>query len=276
MPIVTTLTSPEAWGMDVLGVAPNDVVPEALILSCATRAGSVEGDDVAVRVPWCEPDDTVGIVAEGAPIPENDPDLNETVLFTKKIATLKAFSREQLAQPQAATLVQDALRDSVTKAADRIFLNNPTPVPPAVGPAGILEDTIEGGVLGANLDKVTDAVALIEGAGGQATHIITSPAMWSTVSKMKTATGSNASLVGAGTEAAQRRLLGLPVLTSSAMPAGELAVINKNWILSALGVVQVARSEHAYFGNDSVGIRVIWRIGFAAMRLEAVVKITTV
>ena len=52
-----------------------------------------------------------------------------------------------------------------------------------------------------DLDAVIDAVAAIEDASGQATHIVGSPQSWADLSKVKQADNSNVSLVGAGTTA---------------------------------------------------------------------------
>ena len=72
-----------------------------------------------------------------------------------------------------------------------------------------------------DLDAVIDAVAAIEDASGQATHIVGSPQSWADLSKVKQADNSNVSLVGAGTTAPSRTPGSLPVHvngTTSHMP----------------------------------------------------------
>lgn len=268
----TTTTSPAAWSPDVTGFLPGDAVPDAIILACSTIAGTVEGDEPAVRIPFVADDGDAGFVAEGAVIDESDPDLDETVVLTSKVAKLSKFSAEQLEQPNAAKLIVDSMSRSVTRRGNAAFLGNPSAGP---GPAGLLNAGIAEIVtpIGSNLDQVTDAIALIETADGTATHIIASPTAWADLSKLKKATDSNESLLGAGTETTERRLESLPVLVTNAMPAGDLLVLDSSTILSAVGDVKLARSEHAYFASDSVGVRVTWRFGWKVQRPGRVVKL---
>jgi HK97 family phage major capsid protein len=195
----------------------------------------------------------------------------ETVVRTGKIAALGKFSREQLAQPRAAEMVVKSMQRAVVKKADTAFLSNatdPTGLPEVVG--------IEpGGEVGDDLDTLADAVTHIEADGGTATHIIAAPDAWGPVAKLKTGTGSAQSLLGAGTEPVERRLLGVPVLTSSAMPSGNLLVIDASQVLAVYGAVQVARSEDVLFVSDVVAVRVTWRVGFNVMRPGRVVQLTT-
>lgn len=92
--------------------------------------------------------------------------------------------------------------------------------------------------------------------------------------KLKARTGSNQSLVGAGAYDPQRRLLSVPVLTSAAVPAETLLVVDKSSILSTYGQVLVSTSEHAYFASDSIGLRVTWRFGAKIVDTSRVVKLT--
>lgn len=271
MATIITTSTPTAWGPDVVAYPAADVVPDALILQTSTVVGSIEGDDPAVRVPWVDPDDTVGFVDEGAPIPENASTYSETVVRTGKVATLGKFSREQLAQPNAATLVVNALSRSVINKANVAYLGN------AADPTGLLNlpGITDGGTLGTDLDSLNDAVLGIETEGGQASHIIAHPSAWGAVSKLKGATGSAVPLLGAGTDQTERRVLGVPVLVTNAAPVDTLLVVDSTAIVSAVGQLQLARSEEAYFGSDVVGVRVTFRLGWAAMKPERIVKVST-
>ena len=84
-----------AWAPDVQGIAPSDVIPEALVIETSSRAGLVEGDEPAVRVPFVDFDDDAGFVPEGDQITEADPDSTEVVIHTGKVAVLAKISREQ-------------------------------------------------------------------------------------------------------------------------------------------------------------------------------------
>ncbi|GAB3253347.1 hypothetical protein GCM10027425_12530 [Alteromonas gracilis] len=271
MTIQTTLNTDKALHPDVVRFAADEEIPEALILQVTTRAGSIEGDEPAVRVPWVADDGVAGFVPEGTVIPDHEAAFTETVVRTGKIATLGKFSREQMAQPNAARLIVNAMRRSVVKKANTAFLAN------AADPDGLLSlaGITDGGDLGDNLDTLNDALTLIESDGGQASHIIASPGAWAAVSKMKTGTGSAATLLGAGTEVSQRRVLSTPVLTTSAMPADTLLIVDSSSILSVVGDLQTARSEDAFFSSDVVAVRVTLRLGWAAMHPERIVKINT-
>lgn len=268
----TTLTSAEAWSPHVTAVAPSEAVPEALILQTSTVAGSVEGDAVAVRVQYVD-DDDAGFVAEGATIPEADPDLAETLVFTGKISKLVRLSREQFVQDNAAGLLSESVRRVVTKAGNVAYIAQAAPVSPAVTPpAGLLNiDGIEdGGAVASDLDALIDLQATIAGNDGNATHIVLSPTAWASLRKFKTATDEATNLLGAGTEDTVHALLNLPVLVSNAVPANTGLMIDKSAVVSAVGNVMVAQSEHVYFAADSIGLRCTWRIGANVVHPERI------
>lgn len=275
---MSSITTPvtKAMAFDVQGFAPQEVVPEALLNLTSTRVGFVEGDEPSVRVPYVGFDDDAGFVAEGADIPEADPDYSEAVIYTGKIAVLARVSREQMSHNRASEIVSSSMRNAIVRKANAAYLAQVAPTPPAVTPpAGLLNlAPTAGGTLGTDLDKLIEALATIEAASGTPSHFIASPDAWSTLSKLKAATGSNVGLIGAGVEAAERRLLGVPVLVSSAMTAKTILALDKDAVLSASGELQVAVSEDAYFGSDSVGVRVTWRFGQTIADVARVVKVT--
>ena len=274
MAIHTTPTSPKAWAPDQTAFVPTDVVPDALILNTANVVGQIEGDEPAIRVPFVADDGVVGFVAEGAEIPDANQEFDEVVVLTGKVAALGKYSFETLAQPEAARMVVDSLARSVVTKANAAYLGNLEAAP---GPTGLLnapgiidfETPMED-----DLDQLVDAISFIELDGGTATHIIANPLAWAALSKLKRATDSNESLVGAGTVAAERALLGLPVLVTPAMPAGSLLVTDQSAIIGAQSPLRLARSDDAYFSSDSIGVRVTWRLGWKVMHATRVAKLT--
>src|SRR5699024_2574096 len=74
-----------------------------------------------------------------------------------------------------------------------------------------------------------------------------------------------------------KRLLGVEVVTSAAVPEGQLIVVDQNAIASAVGPFEVFQSEHQYFEYDSIAIRATWRIGWAVQHADliAVVNVGT-
>lgn len=267
----TTPTSPAAWRPDVTAYVPDDEIPDALILQTATVVGSIEGDAPAVRVPYVLDDGVAGFVAEGDPIADAEQEFSETVVTTGKIAALGKYTYETLAQPNAARMVVDSLKRSVVTKGNAAYLGNST------APLGLLNTVgiTDGGAVGGNLDTLIDAVAGIEDDGGTATHIIVAPGAWATMSKLKKSAESEESLLGAGTADTERKLLGLPVLVTPAMPAGGVLVLDRSAVLAAQSPLRLARSEDAFFASDVIAVRLTWRIGWQVMHPARVVKLTT-
>lgn len=272
----TTSTAAEGWRPNVQGFAPEDSIPEALILQTSTVSGRVEGDEPMLLVPYVGGAEAQ-FVAEGAPIPEDDIELGQVPVSTGKVAHLTRLSAELMSQPNASQLIMNAARRAVILKANQAYVAQAAPVAPAVTPpAGLANITgiTDGGAVAADLDAVVDAVAGIEAGGGTATHIIAAPSAWASLSKFKAATGSSQNLLGAGTADAVRTLLDVPVLVTPAMTADTLLVVDKSAVVSAVGEVRVATSEHAYFGSDSVGVRVTWRFGQNVVAPDRIVKLT--
>lgn len=260
----TTSSAARAWAPDLNTYAPADVVPDALILQTSTVAGNIEGDAPAMRVAFAT-DAAAGFVAEGAPISEADPGLDECLVYTGKVSQLLHLSREQWTQPGTATMLSTSVQRAITRAANIAYLTQVAPVAPAVTPpAGLLNvaniEAAAADVTG-NLDALVDLIATLEGNGATPSHIILAPDAWAEIAKMKLGTGYNAALLGAGIESTERRLLSLPVLVTPAMTSMTGLVVDRNAIVSAVGQVSVATSEHTYFASDGIALRATWRFG---------------
>lgn len=258
----TTITSAKGWSPDVQAFLAADVIPTALVNTITTVAGTVEGDDVAVRVPFVR-DDVASVVPEGAQIPEADPDLAEAVVLTTKVAKLIRLSREQFEQPNAPTLLSDAASRAVIATADDVFLSQAAPKAPALTPpAGILNQGIaKAGAVAGNLDGLVDAMAAIATAGGNPSHIVLSPTAWASLRKFKAQTNSAVTILGAGTNDAVPMLLGVPVIVNKSLPSGSGLIADASDIVSAVGTVNVAQSSDVYFTSDAIGLRVTFRFG---------------
>lgn len=273
----TTVTSAKAFAPDMQGIAPVDAIPDALVMQITTPAGTVEGDAVAVRVPFVI-DDDAAIVAEGAEIPESEPDLSEVVITTAKVAKLVRLSREQFRQPSAAALLSQAAGRAIINKADDVLLNQLAPVAPEITPpAGILAQGITAaGPVADNLDVLVDAVAAIEAAGGAPSHFLLSPTAWASLRKFKSATGSALTILGAGAEGAAPVLLGIPVLVNKAVPTGSGLIVDRRDIVSAVGDVMVTQSDQAYFTHDSMALRITFRFGAAVIHTDRHASFTVV
>ncbi len=275
MSTVITPTSPKAFALDVQGLAPESVIPESVLIEATTKVGQVEGDQVYVRVPAINLDADTGFVPEGNDIPEADPDLSELILATGKVAALVKLSREQLSQPNISAVITQEVNRAMQGKVNWAALQQPAPVSPAVyPPAGLMAYAVDGGTIADDLDSVIDAVASIEALGGSATNIIAAPDAWAAIAKLKDETTSNRSLIGAGTESAQRSLLSIPVRVTSAMPTKKILILDKTKTLSAYGALNVAVSDQVYFGSDNIGIRATLRFGVGFSKAGAGVKLS--
>jgi HK97 family phage major capsid protein len=74
------------------------------------------------------------------------------------------------------------------------------------------------------------------------------------------------SLLGAGTTDAVPMLLSLPVIVDPAVPDYSGLVVDQRAVVSAVGQVKVATSEHQYFSSDSILLRATWRFGHVVVR----------
>ncbi len=129
-PFATT-NSAKAFHPDVVGLAPQDVIPEALVIQTSTKAGNVEGDEPAVRVPFVEIDEAdVGFVPDGDDIDEVEPDSSEVLIHTGKVAVLTRISREQWVSGSAASMLSDAVRRALILKANAAYLAQVAPTPP--------------------------------------------------------------------------------------------------------------------------------------------------
>jgi len=272
----TTSTSAEAWRPDVSTFAPTDAVPDALILKAATVAGKIEGDEPSLRVAYVD-DADAQFVAEAAEIPQDEPDLSEVVVHTGKLAQLVRLSNEQWKQVSTEEQLSQSVSRAVTKAGNIAFLTQVAPTSPAVTPPpGLLNVTgiEDGGAVADNLDGLIDLIATLEENGGTPSGIILSPTAWASLRKFKTGTSSAQSLLGAGVDDTERRLLDLPVTVTGAITSGSGFVYDTTAIVAAVGDVVVAKSEHAYFSSDSIGLRCTWRIGWNAVHPDRLGKFT--
>ena len=268
MATLKTGTSAQAWRPDVNAFAPDDEIPEALIVQASTLGGKVEGDAPVVRVAYIT-DDEAQFSAEAEVIPESDPVLGEALVHTAKITQLVRLSMEQYMQPGTNDQLSTSLKRAITKKANEAFLAQVAPTAPAVAPvAGLLNTTgvVAGDEVTTNLDPIVDLIAELEANGATPSLIVLDPVGWAAIRKLKTATGSNESLVGAGVGDAVQQLLDRRVIVSPSMTVSTGLVIDPTEVISAYGDINLSTSTDAYFSSDSIGIRATWRIGHVVPR----------
>jgi HK97 family phage major capsid protein len=257
----TTSTAAGAWRPDVYTFAPADVVPDALILQCSTVSGDVEGDEPVLRVAYVD-DDQAQFTAEGDPIPEGESVLAEVLVHTAKVTQLVWLSNEQYGQTNTAAQLSALVSRAVTRRANLAFVAEAAPVGPAVAPvAGLVNvaDVVEGDDVSGSLDPLVDLIAV-------PSHIWVDPLGWAELRKLKTGSVFNSMLLGAGTTDATPMLVVLPVIVDPSVPDYSGVVLDQRAIVSAVGQVKVATSEHQYFSSDSILLRATWRFGHIMVR----------
>jgi HK97 family phage major capsid protein len=259
----TTVNSAKAWAPDIYAFAPTDAIPDALILQASTPAGRIEGDEPVTRVAYVI-DDEATITPEGQTIDEAEPQLAEVLIHSAKISMLVRVSREQFQQDQTADQLSMSVGRAVTRRADLAFVAEPAPTAPATAPvAGLIHVSglVAGGEITADLDPISDLIAQIEDNLGTPSHILVDPLGWSAIRKLKTGSAYNSTLLNAGTSDAQQMLYSLPVLVNRAVPDFTGLVVDQTAIVSAVGPVFIATSEHPYFASDSIAVRATFRTG---------------
>ncbi|SUA03102.1 phage major capsid protein, HK97 [Mycolicibacterium fortuitum] len=268
----TTVNSAKAWAPDVTTFAPADAVPDALILQCSTIGGEVDGDAPAVRVAYVD-DDEAQFTAEGSAIPEGDLGLSEVLVHTAKVTQLVRLSNEQWNQTNTSAQLSQSVSRAITRRGDLAFVAEAAPTPPAVAPiAGLVNvpGIVAGGEISASLDALVDLVAQLQDNLSVPSAILVDPLGWGELRKLKVANSYNQTLLGAGTSDAAQMLLSLPVLVNPAVPDYTGVVVDRNAIVSAVGQVKVANSEHAVFASDSVLLRATWRFGHVVVRPDRI------
>lgn len=272
----STVTSDWAWSPDVQAFAAEDSIPTALINTITTKGADIEGDQPAIRVPVVI-DDAAHTVAELATIPLADQELNERIVLTTKIAKLMKLSREQFEQERAAEILANAATRSIIAKADSVLLSQAVPTAPATTPpAGILNQGItDAGTLSAPLDELIDVLATLRAKGGDPSHLVLAPTAWADLQQLKTGTGSNMTLLGAGTHDTTPMLLGVPIVINNQMPTATGLFVDKSDIVSAIGPLLVTPSESAYFAQDAIGLRITFRFGATVVHKDRHAKFAT-
>lgn len=273
MTTITTAVADTAWRPDSVFFAPTDAVPGALLLQASTVAGHIEGDQPSIRVGFVKDAESADYTNEGVAITDDEPDLDEVLLHSKRITRLVTLSTQQYRQPETATQVSMSVARDLIQKADNAFLGDAVGQPST----GLLNvpGVVNGGEVVGDLDALVDLVATLENNGASPSAIIVDPLTWAALRKLKVGGDQiNASLLGAGVTDAQPLLLSLPVLRSRWLPAGTGLVADRSQIVSAVGPVEIATSEHAAFTNHAVIVRATWAIGWAVVRPDRLGKFT--
>jgi HK97 family phage major capsid protein len=186
---------------------------------------------------------------------------------------LVRITNEQYSQSGTATQLSQGVARAIARRANEAFVAEAAPVLPAVAPSSGLvnvTDVVDGGTLSDSLDTLTDLVARLQDNLAVPTASLVDPLGWGELRKLKIATSYNQTLLGAGTSDAEQRLLGLPVIVDPAVPDYSGVVVDQRAVVSAVGQIKVATSEHQLFSSDSVLLRATWRFGHVVVRPDRI------
>ena len=234
--------------------------PDAVYIP-AQQGPAIEGDAPSVRVPLCA-DMEAAQVAEGATISETEAALSEIEIHTRKLALLTKMSYEAYSHSDATNLLTDTMRRSITNAADKAFLTNAkgsdgTPVgitntDGAVKPEVGITDS---------LAPLLEAIGEVGEHGAAPSHVLLGYDAWA---KLMQLTDKNGNMLFNPTVSADTAssVFGLPFVRSKFMPKNTLMVIDSTDIVASVSDVRLQVSDMPYFSSDSIGIRVIYRLGW--------------
>jgi len=246
---------------DAVYIPAQDAINDALALTLAQQGPAIEGDAPSVRVPLCA-DMEAAQVAEGATITETEAALSEIEIHTRKLALLTRMSYEAYSHSDATNLLTDTMRRSITNAADKAFLTN------AKGedgtPAGITNT--EGivkpeGSITDSLAPLLEAIGEVGEHGGAPSHVLLGYDAWAKLMQIKDNVG-NLIFNPTVTADTATSVFGIPFVRSRFMPKNTLMVIDSTDIVASVSDIRLQVSDMPYFASDSIGIRVIYRLGW--------------
>lgn len=276
----TTSQTPRTWLPEQTGDLVLRPVEAASVAITAVGNVVAPTGTGAYRVPVVNADPSAAWTAEGSEIAVSDIDLDETADQFHKLAGLSVISRELAddSDPGVAEQIGQGLaRDIATRLDESFFGSRGSST---LQPQG-LEDldgvTVHSaGSAWSNSDAFTSAQYGAEAVGAHLAAFIAHPADALALAQVKQADGSNLPLLSASaTEATQRVIGGVPLLTSPAVTEGTV------WGLPADGRIvivvrediRVERDGSAYFSSDRIGIRATMRSTVLYPHAAAIQKI---
>lgn len=238
----------------------------------ARTATTVATDKAKINFPIWTADPAVGWYNENDEISETDGDTDEVECTPTKTAGLTPISNELAddSSPEVADMVAKGLSNQITRAIDAAYLGNTT----AKGPNGLRSISYTPVAVGAalaNLDPFVAARYAALANGSELTSWIVGPAVAESLSKLKTASGSNQPLIQFVEDGIT--VCGLPVLVSDQVDADTVA-----WGIPQDHVKFVMRkgTKVEKFPNvqrDGQWLRAVSRLGVAFVNEPGVVRL---
>jgi len=215
---------------------------------------------------------------EGDTIPLSEATASEVTVTPRKIAGLSRISRELAddTSPEATATIGKALALKLAGSIDAAFFG-PKPANGSPQPGG-LEALTDLSIVAAApnaLDPFIVALSAAESAGATVSHWVTTPEVAASLARLTVAEGSRQPLFGTdATNGIERRILGVPVLTSPHVVAGTVWGLDSSTSYTVLrNDVEIDVDYSFYFDTHSVAIRAVARVGFGFPQPTTVVKI---
>lgn len=248
-----------------------DTIPTALIITEATKGGTVEGDSPYARVPFVD-DVDASVVGEGKQITAVDPNLHELHFTTHKIGVIAPYSFETSQNPTATTLLSASLRRSILKKADKLFLQGDGL---NIKGLGEIENVVDGGSIDGNtgLDPLLDAIATVSDNGGNPTSLIMNHGTWAGLVKLKDSSGRYL-VPRDSTNTPTPALFGIPVVLNNNAEQGTVILNDRTQVLAVYSQVRGATSRDFLFDSDALVMRITFRMGFGVPRPNRIAKLT--
>lgn len=266
----TTANTAGAWLPEDFGAMLDlEVQAKSVAARVSTFFGTTKGK---VNFPLWVADPAVGWYDELDEIAQTDGSTGEVVVVPAKTAGLHLVGNETAddSSPDIAKQIAAALANQIAKAADIAYFANTT-TKANNGILSLASTTVDTGATLSNLDSFIAGRYAAETHGAKLTHWVMTPTTAETLSKLKTASGSNMPLlqfVADGIEVA-----GLPVITSTAVDSTSVA-----WGIDSTQQRYVVRKGTAVerfdsVTNDGTWIRAISRIGFGFLNPAGVIRL---
>ena len=230
----------------------------------------------SLRAPAIQTDPAAQWVAEGSEIAASDAVFAEVSAPARKVAGLSIITSELAADssPSAIEQVGAGLKRDLVRRLNAAFVGNLS----APAPAGLGSVTgatvVPVGASWANADGFVDGVAAAAAVGAEINSWVVSAADYVALRKIRTASGSNQSLLQVGPDGGLT-LEGGTVHVSSDLAAGTAWGIPRDRVLLGLREdASVVADSSAYFSSDRVGIRATLRATFLFNHPAALIKLT--
>lgn len=229
------------------------------------------------RIPKVTADPVASWVAEGDEITPSDLTLAETDVALRKLAGLSVITRElaEDSSPEASAAVGDGLARDIARKLDQAFFANTTINGPA-GLGSLTPSTVVSTATAFGVDDFVDAIAAAADVNALLDNFVVAPADFVALSKVKQTSTSNVPLLQPDpAKPSGRLILGVPLLTSTAVTAGTAYGVPKaRTFLVVRDDTSVDTDESVFFTSDRIAVRATMRVGLGYPHEAAIVELT--